>query len=72
MDIKDIIRQAQDQGFRVERTGKGHWMFFPPDKTKGPVIFSGTPSDWRSWRNSLQRLIRAGFDPDKGKGKGRT
>jgi len=67
MNIKDLIRDARAQGFRVEQTAKGHWMFFPPDKTQPPVIFSGTPSDWRSWRNSLAQLKLAGFDPKRGK-----
>jgi hypothetical protein len=71
-DIKDLIREALAQGFRVEQTAKGHWRFLPPDKTRGQVIFSGTPSDWRSFRNSLSQLIRAGFDLNRGKGKERS
>jgi predicted RNA binding protein YcfA (HicA-like mRNA interferase family) len=44
-DIKDIVKAAKDQGFRVERTKKGHWVFYSPDTSKKPVYHAGTPSD---------------------------
>lgn len=61
MDIRDIVTAAEEQGFRVERTSKGHWAFWPPDKAQGPVYFSGTPSDQRAIRNLIGKLRRAGF-----------
>jgi hypothetical protein len=61
MDIRDIVTAAEEQGFRVERTSKGHWAFWPSDKTQGPVYFSGTPSDQRAIRNLIGKLRRAGL-----------
>jgi predicted RNA binding protein YcfA (HicA-like mRNA interferase family) len=61
MDLRDIERAAQEQGWEVGRTGKGHPRFVPPDKTKRIVVGSGTPSDWRALRNLLADLKREGF-----------
>jgi hypothetical protein len=61
MDLRDITRAAEDQGFRVERIKRGHVVIYPPDKRFPPVVFSGTPGDQRSIRNGLARLRQAGF-----------
>ncbi len=61
MDLRDIEKAAREQGFRVERTKKGHPVFYPPDPKKNPVYGSGTPSDHRSIRNLLAELRRAGL-----------
>jgi predicted RNA binding protein YcfA (HicA-like mRNA interferase family) len=61
MDLKDIEQAARQQGWRVDRTKKGHPRFTPPDPTKQIVIGSGTPSDHRSLQNMLSQLRRQGF-----------
>jgi hypothetical protein len=61
MDLRDIIEAAEDQGFRVESSKKGHPIFYPPDKSKSPVVGSGTASDVRAIRNLLARLKAAGL-----------
>lgn len=69
-DIRDIVKAAEEQGFRVERTKKGHWVFYSPDTTKKPVYHSGTPGDRRAIDNLLAELRRAGLTwPPRGKGK---
>jgi predicted RNA binding protein YcfA (HicA-like mRNA interferase family) len=67
-DIRDVVKAAREQGFRVERTKSGHWVFYSPDVTKGPVYHSGTPGDRRAIDNLLAELRRAGLLwPPKGK-----
>ena len=61
MDLRDIVKAAQDQGFRVEVNKKGHPTFYSPDKSISPVVASGTPSDVRAIRNVLSELRRAGL-----------
>jgi hypothetical protein len=61
-DLQALIKKAEAQGFTYRVTGKGHVMFKDADG-KPVSTFSGTPSDGRSWKNSLARLKRAGFKP---------
>lgn len=61
MDLRDIERAAIDQGWKVDRTAKGHPRFTPPDPNQDIIIGSGTPSDVRAIRNLLARLKRAGL-----------
>lgn len=61
MNLRDIERAAKEQGWEVGRTKKGHPRFVPPDPTRGIVIGSGTPSDWRALKNLLAELKRQGF-----------
>lgn len=61
MDLRDIEQAAIEQGWRVERTKRGHPVFYPPDPDKGPIYGSGTPSDRRSIRNLLAKLKSAGL-----------
>jgi hypothetical protein len=56
--VKDAALQ---QGWLVENASKQHWKFLPQDKTKRPVFFSGSPSDWRAWANFIAELRRSGF-----------
>lgn len=58
-DIKKILKEAQHQGFRIER-GK-HWKLYPPDRTKGVVFISQSPSCHRAIENILADLRVAGF-----------
>ncbi len=59
-DIRDIIRGAVDQGWRVEEITDG-WAFYPADRTQRPIIWHRTPSDQRAYRNFKSLMRRAGF-----------
>lgn len=70
MDLKRIIGAAKDQGWREERTTKGHLRLVPPDRTKPACVFSGTPGDVRAIRNFLAACRRSGLVwPPPGKGQ---
>lgn len=58
-DLRKIIKALEAQGFDVEVSSRGHIIV----SRDGSLIatFSGTASDWRSIRNSLAPLKRAGF-----------
>lgn len=59
-ELRQLLREARRQGWRVERTKKGHYKLWPPDGGP-PEILPGTPSDWRSLKNAIARLRRRGF-----------
>lgn len=59
-ELKEIIREAERQGWRVGKTKKGHPQFFVPDG-ENIVTAAGTPSDHRSIDNLVARLRRYGF-----------
>jgi len=61
MDLRDLERAAREQGWRVERTAKGHPKFIPADPNGQIVFGSGTPSDWRSLPNLLSKLRKQGL-----------
>ena len=60
-DTKRILEALDEQGWRVGRTKKGHYMAYPPDKSQGPVFLGSTPSDQRSLLNALSLLKQRGF-----------
>jgi hypothetical protein len=59
-DMNQVIRNAKEQGWRVEATEKGHWQFFSPDK-ETIVVAAGTPGDRNGWHNFLAGMRRAGY-----------
>lgn len=59
MELRKIEQAAWEQGWRVERTKKGHIRFVPPEVTKPMVEAAGTPSELRSIRNLLAQLRRS-------------
>lgn len=59
-EYKEIIRELERQGWRLVR-GTRHWKAFPPDKKKPMVTIPGTPSDYRSIKNTIAQLRRSGF-----------
>lgn len=61
-DIRAIARAAEAQGWRVDRTKRGHWRFRPPDPSQGIVYHSGTPSDTRAVKNLIADLRRRGLE----------
>ena len=58
-DLRKIVKALKNQGFTVDITARGHIVV----TRDGALIstFSGTASDWRSVRNGLAPLKRAGF-----------
>lgn len=58
-DLRKMVKALEAQGFEVTVTKRGHLMV----SRDGRMIatFSGTASDWRSIRNGLAYLKRAGF-----------
>ena len=58
-DTKKLVKAAEAQGFTVTRTKNGH----PRISKDGQwvTVLPGTTSDWRSRRNALAALRRAGF-----------
>jgi hypothetical protein len=59
-DLKKIAKALEAQGFEVEVTKRGHMLVYRDGRHI--ATFSGTPSDWRSMKNSLSDARRAGFD----------
>lgn len=58
MTVKEIVKALTQQGWRVERTKKNHWRCVAPC---GRAHFMpGTPSDWRSTKNTIAALRRMG------------
>lgn len=59
-DVEAIVKAAEDQGFQVKKTTRGHYVFRTPD---GEFIcdLSGTPSSQREVTNKLHKLRRAGL-----------
>lgn len=60
-EIKEIVKAAEEQGWRVKATKRGHLMFFAPDGIN-KVTAGGTPSDYRALANLLSDLRRYGFE----------
>ncbi|MFL5737323.1 MAG: hypothetical protein ACJ76P_08290 [Actinomycetota bacterium] len=61
LDLASIETAAREQGWRIDRTTAGHPRFTPPDVTKRPCTFSGTPGDVRAIRNFLSCLRKSGL-----------
>lgn len=56
-----VVEQAlRDQGWRLERTGNGHFKAFPPDRTKRMVVLAES-NDPRAFKNQLSDLRKSGF-----------
>jgi hypothetical protein len=59
--MKQLIKDAEEQGFEALVLKSGHVVFL-----LGGVritTFAGTPSDHRSWKNSMAYMKRAWFVP---------
>lgn len=59
-ELKEIVKAAEEQGWRVKTTTRGHSMFLAPDGIN-KVTAGGTPSDHRALANLLGDLRRYGF-----------
>jgi hypothetical protein len=60
-DLRRLIRDLVAQGFTTRTTTKGHVAVKRAGLTV--AVLAGTPSDYRSTRNALAQLRRAGFVP---------
>jgi len=60
-ELKELVKKAGEQGWRVEMRSSGHLMFFPPDKSLSPITSGGTPSDHRALKNLKAMLKRSGL-----------
>lgn len=59
-EIAKLVRKAEGwPGWRVDPTTKGWWLI-PPDRTMPKVLIHRTPSDPRSWANTIAQLRRSG------------
>ena len=59
-DLKKILQAAEKQGWKVERTKKGHWQLFAPDGVN-IVTVSGTPGGAKAIQYIVSDLRRFGF-----------
>jgi len=59
-DLRKVVKALEAQGFTVEQSRNGHYKV---RNAEGVLVctIAGTPSDGRSWKNSLAALRRAGF-----------
>jgi hypothetical protein len=64
-DLRKLLGEAERQGFTVKTRKTGHHMVYGPDGSF-VTTFAGTTSDWRSDKNGMSALKRAGFI-EKGK-----
>lgn len=62
--LKDLMKKATSQGWRVEVLRSGHLKFYPPDVNQSAVVVGGTPSDWRALKNFISMLKKSGMKLD--------
>ena len=61
-DVRELVEDAVQQGWRYEERKSGRVMLFSPDG-RTIVTLHGTPSD-RRWRHAaIRELRRGGFEP---------
>lgn len=58
--ILKLIKEAEEQGFILER-GKKSYKLYPPDKTKDIVVVALTPSDNNLYWKLRRLLKKSGF-----------
>ena len=71
MDVewKKLVKEARNQGWRVEQGRKGQLKLIPPQPDRDMVVLHRTPSDRRAFRNAVAELRRRGLEwppPRKG------
>lgn len=66
-DFRQLIQEAERQGWEVTKTNGGHLRWASPS---GRVVFSAfSPSDGRALKNTMRELRIGGFITIKQKGK---
>ena len=58
-ELKAIKRELERQGFNTWVTKDQHLAVYKDGQWV--TSFAGTPSDFRSWKNSMSKCRRAGF-----------
>lgn len=58
--LKELVRKASEQGWRVEKGHRNHLKWFSPDG-QHLIVCGSTESDHRALHNTVSRLRRAGF-----------
>lgn len=58
---RELLEKLERQGFEVTRTKKNHYKVSKDGRLVATL--PGTPSDWRSLRNCVAVLKKAGFRP---------
>jgi hypothetical protein len=51
--VKQLVKDAEHQGFEVTVAKSGHYCFRSPEKGNSLIFISATPGDHRSLKNSL-------------------
>jgi hypothetical protein len=60
-DFAKVRKQAQKQGWRVEKRGE-YWWLWPPDRAVPPAKMAGTGhTKGRAWQNFLADMRRKGY-----------
>ena len=59
-DFKELLAEAETQGWTVKRTARGHYQLLAPD-AKTIVVIAGTPGDRRALIITVSRMRRYGF-----------
>lgn len=59
-DLKAILDEAENQGWRCELQKSGHWKLYAPDGLH-IVVTGGTPGAPASLRNLVAQMRRYGF-----------
>lgn len=59
--VEDLVRAAEEQGFRVKRTKKGAFIY-GKSKGTGMVLVHMTCSDHRALKNTKAGLRRLGVE----------
>ena len=60
--FRSIRQQAEEADWTVHVTARNRFQFMPPDKTQSPVVFAGSPGDFRAIRNFVARLRKRGLN----------
>ena len=60
-DLRKLLRQVEAQGFTWKRQSNSHIAVYLDGRKV--TTFAATPSDRRSWMNTMSALKRTGFDP---------
>lgn len=63
-ELAELFKLAEDQGWTVEWTKKGHVRLTPNDPNMPTIFAASTPSDWRGVKNMKSRMKRAGLKVD--------
>lgn len=62
--LRKLVRDLHESGYQVKRTTKGHLLVLRDGRVV--TCFAGTPSDRRSWNNSMAPLKRQNFVTNPG------